>query len=106
MNDTTLCNVCGASPCYLQCPTQCPFGGDQRAEHEAHEAGAMFDDNRERYAATLADLDEFARSEDEAAREEYEAWAATPEGQAEIVAQAVRKEAAAARFSDPNDILF
>lgn len=100
-NTTPLCGTCGASPCYLICPTQCPFGGDQQAENAAYEAGAMYDDNRERYAATLADMEEFARGEEEAAREEYEAWAATPEGQAEIAARAVaeeaRKAAAAAR---------
>jgi len=59
----TVCGICWKSPCYLQCPTQDPYAGDQRREHEDHEAGAMYDDVRERYAAEVADMERFAESE-------------------------------------------
>jgi len=72
-NEKTVCGTCGASPCYLICPTQDPYQGDHRREHEDHEAGAAYDDNHERYAATIADADLFFES---AAAYEQEEWEA------------------------------
>lgn len=45
------CPVCHASPCYLICPTQDPYAGQPQAEHEDHEAGARYDDVRERFGS-------------------------------------------------------
>lgn len=45
------CPVCHASPCYLTCPTQDPYFGRPVAEHEDHEAGARYDDIRERFGS-------------------------------------------------------
>lgn len=52
------CRVCGASPCYLICPTQDPFHGDQAAEHDDHELNARHDDVRERWGSSELELDE------------------------------------------------
>lgn len=42
MSKRAVCHLCGANPCYLICPMADPHGGDQFAEHQAHEAGAGF----------------------------------------------------------------
>lgn len=46
------------------------------------EFNARYDDDKERYAATIADMLAFAQIEEWAAEEEYRAWIQTPEGQA------------------------
>ena len=61
-----LCPQCGMPPgqCYLICPTQDPYGGDQAAENADYEFNARYDDVRERYAATAADADMFDMADD------------------------------------------
>jgi len=53
MNKNTPCAVCGASPCYLQCPTQDPYYNDRALEAAVDEMNASYDDARERFAGTL-----------------------------------------------------
>jgi hypothetical protein len=55
------CHACGMPPgeCYRICPTQDPYQGDQAAENADYEFNARYDDERERYAATVADADLF-----------------------------------------------
>jgi len=74
-NETTAsgCDFCGTAPCFLSCPTQDPYAGDQRREHEDHEFGAQFDDLRERFGPTADDADLFFES---AAAFEEEKWEA------------------------------
>jgi len=50
---TKLCPECGANPCYLICPTQDPYQGNQAAEAADHDFNAQFDDVRERYAGEI-----------------------------------------------------
>jgi hypothetical protein len=53
------CAVCGVSPCYLICPTQDPYQGDQQAENDDYEAFAQSDYISEAYGATARDADAF-----------------------------------------------
>lgn len=57
------------------------------------EFNARYDDVRERFAATLADIEAWTRGEEEAEAAEVEAWLATPEGQAWTAEQARKEEA-------------
>ena len=56
MADKT-CPECGMpeGQCYRICPTQDPYQGDQAAENADYEFNARYDDQRERYAATVED---------------------------------------------------
>jgi len=65
--------------CYRICPTQDPYQGDQAAENADYEFNARYDDQRERYAATVEDArlstmhpDEFDESDSADAREDME----------------------------------
>lgn len=85
MSTPVLCPVCGASPCYLICPTQDPYAGRPWEEHEDHEAGANRYDGFEDSDTSHLDDNESD---------------APPAG-------APEKESAAAPVeSDPDDILF
>lgn len=54
-----VCATCGANPCYLICPTQGPWHGDQSLENDDHESNARYDDVRERFSTSqLSDNDE------------------------------------------------
>lgn len=55
----TVCEVCGANPCYGICPLNDPFGGDQRAENDDYEANSRFDYTHEYMGDTGEDYGDY-----------------------------------------------
>jgi len=60
-----VCTVCGVSPCYLMCPTQDPYQGDQQRENDDYEAFAQSDYLNEAFGPTARDADAFFNDDED-----------------------------------------